>query len=218
MLRPLVPGFLQRWPGFRPRSVNLEFVVDKVELGRVGSQHFGSPLPILIPPALHTHWSSYHRHSVVSMFAASLNNQLKELPALQKSYCVPITKTIWLVLLTEIITVYSEDRIKHLNKICVKMQFLKMVKQMKLLQIIKSLCLELLAWWRTWIVQLENAAIARQRSGKHVSAASNQHAKIEELLEVVFSMGSEPKAPTGKNESVGSRNRRLIVLSLELYC
>jgi hypothetical protein len=33
-------------------------------------------------------------------------------------------------------------------------------------------------------------AIARQRRGKHASAATNQHATIEQLLEAVFFIGS----------------------------
>jgi hypothetical protein len=35
--------------------------------------------------------------------------------------------------------------------------------------------------------------IAKQRRGKHFSAATNQHATIEELLETVFSMLSMPR-------------------------
>jgi hypothetical protein len=37
------------------------------------------------------------------------------------------------------------------------------------------------------------AAIGRQRRGKHVFAATNQHMTIEELLEVTFLMRSVPK-------------------------
>jgi hypothetical protein len=39
-------------------------------------------------------------------------------------------------------------------------------------------------------VEQEKTAIARQRSSKHVSAAMNQHAIQEELLEAVFSVWS----------------------------
>jgi hypothetical protein len=42
------------------------------------------------------------------------------------------------------------------------------------------------------IVPQEEAAIIRQRRGKHVSAAANQNATIEELLEAVFSVRSAP--------------------------
>jgi tellurite resistance protein len=34
---------------------------------------------------------------------------------------------------------------------------------------------------------------ARQQHGKHVSVATNKHAAIEELLEVVFSIWSSPR-------------------------
>jgi hypothetical protein len=37
-------------------------------------------------------------------------------------------------------------------------------------------------------VEQEDAAIARQQRRKQVSAATNRHATIEELLEVVFSL------------------------------
>jgi hypothetical protein len=42
-------------------------------------------------------------------------------------------------------------------------------------------------------MEQEKVAVVRQRQGKHVSAATNQHATIEELLEVVFSMRSAPR-------------------------
>jgi hypothetical protein len=42
-------------------------------------------------------------------------------------------------------------------------------------------------------VEKEKAAIARQRCGKHVSIASNQHATIQDLLEAVFRV-VHPKA------------------------
>jgi hypothetical protein len=41
-------------------------------------------------------------------------------------------------------------------------------------------------------VEQEEAAVARHWRGKHVSAATNQHATIEELLEAVFSVQSVP--------------------------
>jgi hypothetical protein len=48
--------------------------------------------------------------------------------------------------------------------------------------------------WRlkAGIVEWVEAAIARQRRGEDVSAATNKHATIEELLEAVFSMLSTP--------------------------
>jgi hypothetical protein len=39
-----------------------------------------------------------------------------------------------------------------------------------------------------WIVEWRHGAIARQWHGKHISTAMNQHARIEELLEIMFSM------------------------------
>jgi hypothetical protein len=42
-------------------------------------------------------------------------------------------------------------------------------------------------------MEQEEAAIARQRRGKHVSAATNQHATIEGVLEAVFSVWSVPR-------------------------
>jgi hypothetical protein len=38
------------------------------------------------------------------------------------------------------------------------------------------------------IIELEETAVARQRLSKHVSAATNTHATIEEMLEAVISM------------------------------
>jgi hypothetical protein len=43
-------GFPPRRPGYKPRSVHVGFVVDKMALGQVFSEHF--PLPILIPPTV----------------------------------------------------------------------------------------------------------------------------------------------------------------------
>jgi hypothetical protein len=43
------------------------------------------------------------------------------------------------------------------------------------------------------IAEQEQVAGARQWHGKHVSAAMNNHATIEELLEVVFSIWSMPR-------------------------
>jgi hypothetical protein len=40
------------------------------------------------------------------------------------------------------------------------------------------------------IVEQEEASVTGQRGGKHVSAATNQRATIEELLEAVFSVRS----------------------------
>jgi hypothetical protein len=42
-------------------------------------------------------------------------------------------------------------------------------------------------------VEREEAAIAMQQHSEHVSAAMNQHATTEELLEVVFSVWSTPR-------------------------
>jgi hypothetical protein len=43
------------------------------------------------------------------------------------------------------------------------------------------------------MVEQEEAVIARERRGKHVFAATNKHATIEEQLEVVFSMWFAPR-------------------------
>jgi hypothetical protein len=40
------------------------------------------------------------------------------------------------------------------------------------------------------MVEPEELAIARQQLGKHISAAMNTHATIEEVLDSVFSVGS----------------------------
>jgi hypothetical protein len=48
-------------------------------------------------------------------------------------------------------------------------------------------------WLKVGIVEKEEAAIARQRSVKQVSAATNQHLPIEEVLEAVFCMQSTPR-------------------------
>jgi hypothetical protein len=42
-------------------------------------------------------------------------------------------------------------------------------------------------------VEKEEEAIARQLRGKHVSASTNQHATIEELLEAMYSSWSAPR-------------------------
>jgi hypothetical protein len=39
-------------------------------------------------------------------------------------------------------------------------------------------------------VEQEEEAIVRQKHGKNISAETNQHARVEELLEVVFSVQS----------------------------
>jgi hypothetical protein len=42
-------------------------------------------------------------------------------------------------------------------------------------------------------VEQDQAAGTRQRRGKHVSAVTNQHATVDEVLEVVFYMWSVPR-------------------------
>jgi hypothetical protein len=59
-------------------------------------------------------------------------------------------------------------------------------------------------------VEQEEAAIGRQRRGEHISAATNQHATTEELLEAVFSVWV--RAEPGKGESLGGRSRRRLVV------
>jgi hypothetical protein len=39
---------------------------------------------------------------------------------------------------------------------------------------------------KTGLVEPVEAAVARQRLGRHVSAVTNQHTAVEELLESVF--------------------------------
>jgi hypothetical protein len=41
-------------------------------------------------------------------------------------------------------------------------------------------------------VEQEEAAIARHRNSKHVSAATNQHGTVDELLDAVFLMRLAP--------------------------
>jgi ribosome-interacting GTPase 1 len=50
------------------------------------------------------------------------------------------------------------------------------------------------------IVEPEETAVAMQRMGKHASAATNQHAAIEELLEMVFYMQSVERLYTRTKE------------------
>jgi hypothetical protein len=54
----LVAGFSQRRPGVNPRVIRFGFVVDKENCGKCFSGHFGSSLPVIIPPALHARLSS----------------------------------------------------------------------------------------------------------------------------------------------------------------
>jgi hypothetical protein len=54
-LRPLVAGFPPLPPGFEPRLDNVGFVVDKVALGQVFSEHFGFPCKFSYHRLLYTH-------------------------------------------------------------------------------------------------------------------------------------------------------------------
>jgi hypothetical protein len=49
-LRLLVAGFPLRRPGFEPGSGHVEFLVEKVALGKIFSEYFGFPLAIFISP------------------------------------------------------------------------------------------------------------------------------------------------------------------------
>jgi hypothetical protein len=49
-------------------------------------------------------------------------------------------------------------------------------------------------------------AIARKRRGEHMTAATNKHSKIEELLDTLFSMRFMPKL-------YGEHHRKKLVLS-----
>jgi hypothetical protein len=52
---------------------------------------------------------------------------------------------------------------------------------------------DIVAWHlKGGIVEPEETTVARQRLDKHVSTAMDMHAKLEELLETVFSMQSVP--------------------------
>jgi hypothetical protein len=66
------------------------------------------------------------------------------------------------------------------------------------------------------IVEQEEEAIARQWRCKHVSAATNQHATVEELLEALFSVRSVPTLYSeDQREKLvrRGRSRQLLVLS-----
>jgi hypothetical protein len=54
-LRRLVVSFLPRLPGFDTRLRHVGFVVDKVTLGLVFSEYFGSPCQSSFHQLLHTH-------------------------------------------------------------------------------------------------------------------------------------------------------------------
>jgi hypothetical protein len=45
----LVAGFQPRQPRFEPRSVHVEFVVEKVALGQLFSEYFGFPCQFSFP-------------------------------------------------------------------------------------------------------------------------------------------------------------------------
>jgi hypothetical protein len=62
------------------------------------------------------------------------------------------------------------------------------------------------------ILEIEEAAVARQRRLKQVSSATNKHATTEELLEAVFSIPSLPRLYSDgpakcDRESRGTRNQ-----------
>jgi hypothetical protein len=58
-LKRLVAGFPPRRPGFKPGSSHVGFVVDKVALGQVFSEHFGFPCQSSFHQFLH----NYHHLS-----------------------------------------------------------------------------------------------------------------------------------------------------------
>jgi hypothetical protein len=53
--QPLVVGFSLRRPGFAPKAVHVEFVVDRVALGQVFLRVLQFLLVSVIPPLLHIH-------------------------------------------------------------------------------------------------------------------------------------------------------------------
>jgi hypothetical protein len=69
-------------------------------------------------------------------------------------------------------------------------------------------------------VERIKAAIASQRSFKHMSATTNKYATIEEPLEEVFSIRSVSRlySEDRREVEVESRSRQLPVCNLELYC
>jgi hypothetical protein len=56
-------------------------------------------------------------------------------------------------------------------------------------------------------MEKEKAAIARQRRGKHFSAAMNQYATMKELLETVFSKWSSPRLYSEDQKKIYSVGR-----------
>jgi hypothetical protein len=64
-------------------------------------------------------------------------------------------------------------------------------------------------------MEQEESAIARQRRGKHVSTATNQHVIIEELSEAVFSVWSSPilYSEDQREKLLGGQSRWLVAVS-----
>jgi hypothetical protein len=60
-------------------------------------------------------------------------------------------------------------------------------------------------------VEREEKAVDRQRSHKHISAATNKHATIQELLEAVFSLRSDQRLHNeNERDKRGSRKSALV--------
>jgi hypothetical protein len=74
---------------------------------------------------------------------------------------------------------------------------------------------------KTGIVEQIDAAIAMQRCGKHISAAVNEYATVEELLEAVFSMQSVPRLYRKNQQEMLVRktynNLLMLMLSWNMY-
>jgi hypothetical protein len=69
------------------------------------------------------------------------------------------------------------------------------------------------------MVEEEEAAIARQQDSKHVSAAMNQDATTEELLEVVYSVQSVLRLYNEDQwKKLFSQRFESVVSNLELHC
>jgi hypothetical protein len=54
-LKRLVAGFPPRWPGYKPGSRHVGFVLDKMALGQVVSEYLGLPCQSPFHQFLHNH-------------------------------------------------------------------------------------------------------------------------------------------------------------------
>jgi hypothetical protein len=73
-------GFTPRWPGFEAGSGQVGFVVDKVALGQVFSEYFGSPanLDSTKFPILTITRGRYNRPEVVDVLSGSSMDSISQ--------------------------------------------------------------------------------------------------------------------------------------------